>query len=78
MEQGRFLEIRIEPSLFVLALENDRHAVVNGRHKRVGRRRDNRLGLNVFIRLGIVPAGPQARKGEERVVFETDVEGLFA
>ena len=66
----------IEPGVLGLFGQNDRHAVVDGGHKLVGRGSDNGAGLNTLA-LRPTPRLPDAGEGKEAAALEGEPQRYF-
>jgi hypothetical protein len=66
-----------EPARITFARENDRHAVVNFGHERVGIGGDDRKGADPFARRRLLPVLPNPRNAERRAVLHGDRVGLL-
>jgi len=77
VSRGADRALSAEPGVVITGGQDDRHPVVDGREERVRLSRHNREGVERRLTLIGLPALPQARHGEGRLVSEADMIGLL-
>src|ERR1700731_3109357 len=71
---GRSLHLAaIQPLVIVLRIQDNRHAVVDGTHRRVGFNSDNREALQP-VTSRTLPCVPQPGKRTDRLIAQADAE----
>lgn len=77
---ARFQKVRAtitKPAVNLIAAEDHRHPIVNGRHERIRFCRQDRDAADLVFRLRICPAFVKAGKAQDRSVHRRDVVRLL-